>query len=73
MLGANIVISNYNPNVAISYTVSGSGNQTFSVNELPASVDIDGALQTSPGNGWSYENGEITVTAATSSVVINFP
>ncbi len=72
VLGANIVISSYNPNFAISYAVSGSGNQTFSVNEFPASVDIDGVLQTSPGNGWSYENGEITVTAATSSVVIDF-
>ena len=41
-IGANIVISNYNPNNNISYAVSGSGSQTFSVNESPASVDING-------------------------------
>ena len=70
-LGANIVISNYDPKSGINYTVSGRGKQTFSVNKLPASVDIDGALA-SNGNGWSYSNGEITVTGATSSVVINF-
>ena len=63
------MISSYNPNSNISYAVSGSGNQTFSVNKPPASVDIDG-IQTS--NGWSYSNREITVTGATSSVVINF-
>jgi hypothetical protein len=66
---ANIVISNYDPNSSISYAVSGFGSQTFSVNKPPASVDIDGK-QTSIG--WSYSNGEITVTGATSSVVMNF-
>jgi hypothetical protein len=68
-IGANIVISNYDPDSSISYAVSGSGNQTFSVNEPPASVDIDG-IQTF--SGWTYLNGEIMVTSATSSVVINF-
>ncbi|MGD0203015.1 MAG: metallophosphoesterase [Candidatus Bathyarchaeia archaeon] len=68
-IGANIVISSYNSNSSISYAVSGSGNQTFSVNKPPTSVDIDGK-QTS--KGWSYSNGEITVTGATSSVVMNF-
>ena len=47
-LGANVTISNYNPNSNITYAVSGSGNQTFSVNAQPISVDIDGVLQTSP-------------------------
>ncbi len=69
-LGANITISNYDLNSYISYTVSGSGSQTFSVNESPASVYING-IQTL--NGWSYSNGEIMVTGATSSVVMNFP
>ena len=58
-IGADIVISSFNPDSSISYAVSGSGSQTFSVNESPASVDIDG-IQTS--NGWSYSNGEIMVT-----------
>ena len=69
-LGANITISNYDLNSYISYTVSGSGSQTFSVNESPASVDING-IQTL--KGWSYSNGEIMVTGASSSVVMNFP
>jgi hypothetical protein len=68
-IGANIVISSYNPNSGISYAVSGSGSQTFSVNKPPTSVDIDG---TQTSTGWSYSNGEITVTGATSSVVMNF-
>ena len=42
-LGANMVISNYDLDSSISYTVSGSGSQTFSVNKSPASVDIDGS------------------------------
>ena len=69
-IGANIVISSYNSNSSISYTVSGSGSQTFSVNKQPESVDID---DIPASNGWSYSNGDITVTGATSSVVINFP
>jgi len=68
-IDANIVISSYNSNSSISYAVSGSGNQTFSVNKSPASVDIDGIPAST---GWSYSNGEITVTGATSSVVMNF-
>ena len=50
-LGANIVISNYDPNSSINYAVSGSGSQTFSVNKPPASVDIDGKPAST---GWSY-------------------
>ena len=46
-IGANIVISNYDLNSSISYTVSGSGSQTFSVNKSPASVDIDGSIPAS--------------------------
>jgi hypothetical protein len=72
-LGANIVISSYDPNSSISYTVSGSGNQTFTVNKPPTSVYIDGK-QTLASKGWSYSesNGEIMITGATSKVVINF-
>jgi hypothetical protein len=68
-IGANIVISNYDPNSIISYAVSGFGSQTFSVNKSPTSVDIDGIPAST---GWSYSNGEITVTGATSSVAMNF-
>jgi hypothetical protein len=68
-LGADIVISNFDLNNNISYTVDAVGNQTFFVNEQPASVFIDGALSS---NGWSYSNGEIMVTGATSAVAINF-
>ena len=68
-IGANIVISSYDPNSDISYVVSGIGSQTFSVNEAPASVIIDG---TPASTGWNYSNGEITVTGAASSVSINF-
>jgi calcineurin-like phosphoesterase family protein len=70
-LNANIQISNYNPDSSISYTVSGMGSQTFTVNKPAASVYIDGK-KTLNGSGWSYSNGEITVTGATSSVVMNF-
>jgi hypothetical protein len=70
-LGADMTISNYCLNNYISYTVDGIGNQTFSVNELPASVDIDG-IPTPYGNGWSYSNGEIMVTGATLSVFLDF-
>jgi hypothetical protein len=69
-INANIVISNFNPNSSISYTVSGSGSQTFTVNKPPTTVDINGNQPS--GSGWSYSNGEITVTGATSSAVINF-
>jgi hypothetical protein len=68
-IGSNIVINSYNLNSSISYAVSGSGSQTFSVNKPPTSVDIDGVPAST---GWSYSNGEITVTGATSSVVMNF-
>ena len=70
-IGANIVINNFNPNSSISYIVSGSGNQAFSVNKPPTSVYIDGS-QVGTGIGWSYSKGEITVTGATSSAVVNF-
>ncbi len=67
-LSTNIVINNYDSN-SINYAVSGSGSQTFSVNESPASVDING---TPTSTGWVYSNGEIAVTGATTSVAINF-
>ncbi len=70
-IGANIVINSFDPDSSINYAVSGSGSQTFSVNKLPVSVDINGS-PASNGNGWSYLNGEIMVTGATSSVAINF-
>jgi cell division protein FtsB len=69
-INANTLISTFNPNSSISYTVNRSGTQTFTVNKPPTSVVIDGK-QTS-GNSWSYSNGEIIVTGATSSAVINF-
>jgi hypothetical protein len=70
-INANVVVSTFNPNSSVSYTVSGSGSQTFTVNKPPISVYIDGN-PVGPGNGWSYSKGEITVTGATSSAVINF-
>jgi hypothetical protein len=74
-LDSNITISKFDPNNGISYTVNGNGSQTFSVNALPVSdisVNIDGTPATQ-GNGWSYySNDEITVTGATSKVVITF-
>jgi hypothetical protein len=68
-LGADIVISNFDLNNNITYTVDAIGSQTFSVKQ-PASVDITD----SPASSWSYSpsNGEIMVTGATSKVVINF-
>lgn len=68
-VGANIIINNFNSTL-ISYTVSGNGTQTFSVNAAPLSVNIDGAAATI-GDGWNYSNGQVTVTAATSEVDIN--
>ena len=67
--GANMVISSYDLNGWINYTVTGSGSQTFSVNKTPVSVYIND-LQTS--NGWSYSNGAVTVTGASSSVALTF-
>jgi hypothetical protein len=69
-LGANIAVKNFNSTL-ISYTVSGNGTQTFSANTAPTSVVIDGVAALS-GEGWSYSNGQVTVTAATSEVDINF-
>jgi hypothetical protein len=73
-VGANIVISNYNSTGEISYTVSGSGgSQAFLVNTAPVSVYINGNTTPAPiGDGWTYSNGEVTVTGATSQVTINF-
>jgi hypothetical protein len=68
---ANIVISCYNPARQIAYMVSGHGTQTFLTNAAPASVAIDGKA-VDAGSGWSYSNGVVTVTDATSSVKINF-
>ena len=67
-VGADATISKYDPNSGISYTVSGSGSQTFSLNTTPSSVYIDGRQAS---DGWSYVNGEVTVTGATSSVKVN--
>jgi len=39
-IGANIVLSNYNPNNSISYTVSRSGNQTFYVTSNPLQYSL---------------------------------
>lgn len=70
-VGANIVITNYNPDTALSYSVSQSGGaQTFLVNSKPTSVVVDGALIKN-GQGWSYSKGEVTVTDAALSVTIN--
>jgi hypothetical protein len=71
-LGANITVENAN-SALISYTVSGNGTQTFSANTAPTSVDIDGVVATN-GDGWSYSaaNAQVTVTAATAKVDINF-
>ncbi len=66
--GADITIEKYDVTSGISYTVSGTGSQTFSLNTAPLSVDIDGK-QTS--KGWTYSKGEVTVTHATSSVKVN--
>ena len=72
-LGADIVISNYDLNNYISYTVDGIGNQTFStIGQPPVSVTIDGK-QTLTGLSYSSTSGEIMVTGATSSVVIDLP
>ena len=68
--GANITVKNFNSTL-ISYTVSGNGTQTFSANTAPISVDIDGVAAPN-GDGWSSSNGQVTVTAATSEVEINF-
>ncbi len=70
-LGTDVTLSNFNSTL-ISYSVSGNGTQTFSVNAAPLSVGIDG-VATPSGNGWSYSNGLVTVTAATSEVNINLP
>ncbi len=70
-LGADVSINNFDLNTNISYTVDGVGNQTFSLNEQPTSVYVDGT-QTLTRNGWSYENGEIVVSGAASSVIMNF-
>ncbi|MGA2384995.1 MAG: metallophosphoesterase [Candidatus Bathyarchaeia archaeon] len=70
-VGADIVVTNYNPDKVLSYMVSQSGGtQTFSVNAAPSSVVIDGSPAKS-GDGWSYSKGEVTVTGAASSVTIN--
>lgn len=68
-VGANITISQFNPAGSISYTVSGSGEQTFPVESKPTSVNIDGS-PAPVGDGWNYANGEVTVTGANSSVNI---
>jgi hypothetical protein len=70
-INADVLVSTFNPNSSISYTVSGSGTQTFTVNKPPISVYINGN-PVGTGNGWSYLNGEITVTGVTSLAVINF-
>jgi hypothetical protein len=70
-VGADMVINYFNLNSSISYTVDGSGSQTLSLVNLPSSVYIDGSSPLNE-NGWSYSDGEITVTGATSSAVINF-
>jgi hypothetical protein len=68
-LGTDIAISKYDVTSGISYTVSGIGSQTFSVNAAPMSVDIDGQQAS---KGWTYSKEEVTVTGATSSVKVNF-
>ncbi|MGA2680514.1 MAG: metallophosphoesterase [Candidatus Bathyarchaeia archaeon] len=67
-LGADVTISKYDVTSGISYTVSGIGSQTFSLNNAPVSVDIDGRPAS---KGWTYSKGEVAVTGATSSVVVN--
>jgi len=67
--GADVVISNYDLNGWLNYTVAGSGTQVFSVNKAPVSVYIDG-LEAS--DGWSYSNRTLTVTGASSSASLTF-
>ena len=56
----------------LDYSVTGSGTQTMYLeNKNPTSVIIDGSLATN-GFGYSYSDGIITVTGASSSVVMFF-
>ncbi len=66
--GADVILNQYDLASSISYTVSGVGSQTISINTAPVSVDVDGQ-QTS--HGWTYSKGDLTVTDATSSVKVN--
>ena len=66
--GANVTIAKYDFASGISYTVSGRGSQTFSVNTSPVSVYLDGQPTS---KGWTYSKGEVTVTGATASVNVN--
>ena len=56
----------------LDYNVTGAGTQTVSLeNKLPLSVIIDGSLAVN-GFGYTYSGSTITVTGATSDVVISF-
>ena len=68
-VGTDIAISNYDTIGWINYTVSAEGVQTIFTDKMPTSVLIDG-VQTN--SGWSYSNGVIAVTSASSSVSIGF-
>jgi hypothetical protein len=68
--GANMVISNYDPDGWLNYTVSGIGTQTiYSLKKPPAAVYIDGIQNSSC---WNYSYGSVTIAGASSSVAINF-
>lgn len=68
-VGANIKITQYD-NGTLTYTVDGGGGtQTFLFNAMPTSVQIDSS-DAQMGNGWTYANGQLVVTGASSSVTV---
>src|SRR4030067_1596719 len=65
----DVVISNYDLNGWLNYTVARSRTQVFFVNKAPVSVYIDGL---EAFDGWNYSNGAVTVTGASSSAALTF-
>jgi hypothetical protein len=67
--GASIVISNYDQNSWINYTVIGNGTQTLTVKKLLTWASVAGKIAT---NICSNSNGIITISNASSKVALAF-
>ena len=62
-----IVVSSLWRDNWLNYTVSALGTQQICYGDRPIKVVLDG-VERSEGDGWSYADGTVTVTGATSNV-----
>ena len=69
-VGANLTINSYST-ASINCTVSGNGTETFLTNVNPTTVTIDDSLASPSSGKWSYSNGTVTVTGASTSIIIS--